>query len=68
MKTLSQLWSIMRASRADPETVAQLQQKRLAQLVSYARGHSPFYTRLLNDLPHWSLTDIPPVKTQLMAH
>ncbi|MCA9986673.1 MAG: phenylacetate--CoA ligase family protein [Anaerolineales bacterium] len=69
MKTLSQLWSIMRASRADPETVAQLQQKRLAQLVSYARGHSPFYTRLLNDLPaHWSLTDIPPVtKTQLMA-
>ena len=68
MKQLSRLWSIWRAGRANPETIARLQQQRLARLVAYARAQAPFYSRQYTMLPSsWSPADLPPVnKPQLM--
>jgi len=48
-----------------------LQQQRLAQMIAYARDHSPFYRQLYRDLPTGfsKLQDLPPVtKPQLMAN
>jgi phenylacetate-coenzyme A ligase PaaK-like adenylate-forming protein len=61
------LW---RAQREGPAAIARRQDRRLAALVAFARGHSPLYRQLYADLPvdGWTLADLPPTaKQDLMA-
>ena len=46
-----------------------LQEKRLREMVGYARANSPLYAELYKNLPeNWTLGDLPPVnKRELMA-
>jgi phenylacetate-CoA ligase len=60
-----------RNERATPEQLATLQQRKLEQLVAFARRRSPFFARLYADLPErgYRLSDLPPVgKPTMMAH
>jgi phenylacetate-CoA ligase len=59
-----------RAERGGAAAVAARQQRRLADLVRFARARSPFYRALYQDLPAdgVDLRQLPPVtKTQLMS-
>lgn len=70
---LSASWSALRNGRSGPGADARLagiQARRLAELVAFARAHSPFYTSLYADLPdHVDHVAMLPVthKAQLMA-
>lgn len=59
-----------RTVRSGSSAVEQRQRTRLAELVHYARGHSPFYAQLYSGLPNEvELGALPVVsKPQLMAH
>ena len=62
------VWWSLHAGRAYVEQVAQA---RLAELIGFARQHSPFYRDLYRRLPagEHDLSRLPPVtKSQLMAH
>lgn len=52
------------------EKRSELRNKRLHELVEYARANSPYYRELYKDLPdQFELSDLPPVdKKTLMAH
>ena len=40
-----------RARRGGPAAIAQRQRERLADMVAFARAHSPYYRSLYQDLP-----------------
>ena len=45
----------------------QLQKQRLRELVTYARGHSPYFKQLYKDLPeNFSLADLPPTEKNVL--
>jgi phenylacetate-coenzyme A ligase PaaK-like adenylate-forming protein len=70
MDRLNQKWMLFSASRRRPEAVARIQRQRLVKLVDYAKKHSPFYSRLYQDIPPGGLdlASLPPVnKNALMA-
>jgi phenylacetate-CoA ligase len=48
---LGLLWDARRARKHGPAARAQRQRARLAELVAYARAHSPYYRELYKDLP-----------------
>ncbi len=64
-------WDCWRSSRSKPRVIATRQQARLADLVGFARAHSPYYHQRYHQLPPGA-SDIhllPPVtKSELMAH
>jgi hypothetical protein len=43
------LLDVRRASKGGAETIAQRQRLRLAEIVNYARAHSPYYRELYAD-------------------
>ena len=55
---------------ATPEQRAAIQNRRLRELVSYAREHSPYYAELYADVPEqFALSDLPATnKRKLMEH
>ncbi len=64
-------WDIWHTPRKGSSAIAQTQQKRLCDLVDYARLHSPLYRRLYEHVPRQieDITSLPPVtKSQLMAN
>jgi hypothetical protein len=64
-------WDIWRAGRASPAALIARRRARLADLVTFARAHSPYYRRLYQDLPAHveDMRRLPPVtKGELMAH
>lgn len=68
------LLSAMRACSAyrklPPAEREALTEKRLRNIVAYAKAHSPYYAALYRDVDpaHFALTDLPPVnKSELMA-
>jgi phenylacetate-CoA ligase len=74
MKTLNPLSVFMdarRVTRGTPEMIADRQQKRLSELVAFARAHSRFYAEKYRGLPE-TISDVrqlPPVtKVELMDH
>lgn len=74
MKTLNPLYVFLdarRVTRGTPEMIAARQQKRLTELVAFARAHSRFYAEKYRGLPE-TITDmrqLPPVtKVELMEH
>lgn len=74
MKTLNPLYVFLdarRVTRGAPEMIAQRQQKRLNELVTFARASSRFYANKYRGLPE-TITDVrqlPPVtKVELMEH
>lgn len=74
MKTLNPLYVFMdarRVTRGTPEMLAQRQQKRLNELVNFARHNSRFYAEKYRSLPE-NISDVrqlPPVtKIELMEH
>lgn len=56
--------------KASAEERTAIQNRRLRELVSYAREHSPYYARLYADVPEqFSLSDLPATnKRHLMEH
>ncbi|MGW8246790.1 MAG: phenylacetate--CoA ligase family protein [Acidiferrobacterales bacterium] len=63
-------YDLWRAQRQGEAGLAARRERRFAELVRYAREHSPFYQNLYKDLPadNVALRDLPPVtKRQLMA-
>jgi phenylacetate-coenzyme A ligase PaaK-like adenylate-forming protein len=71
MKRPFLFWHIWRAGHSKMDTVANIQQRRLADLVTFARSHSPFYGQHYRQLPTLcaDLHALPPVtKPLLMAH
>ena len=56
--------------KMSPEKQRETREKRLRELVAYARENSPYYRNLYRDLPaSFELSDLPPVnKRDLMAH
>ena len=69
MSLLGKMIKTHGADKNQREKNLKLQDKRLRDLVDYARTHSPFYKELYSQLgEYYSLTDLPPVtKPQLMA-
>lgn len=74
MKTLNPLYVFMdarRVTRGAPELITDRQQKRLNELVAFARANSRFYAEKYRSLPE-TITDVrqlPPVtKIELMEH
>jgi phenylacetate-CoA ligase len=64
------VWDIRRIGRASPAALAGRRRVRLADLVTFARTHSPYYRRLYRDLPERieDVRGLPPVtKAGLMA-
>ena len=64
-------WDMWRIPRKGPEAIAVVQRARLADMVAFARTHSPFYRRHYQDLPAdvSDLRQLPPVtKPTLMAN
>ncbi len=58
-------------SRATPEALAEVQLRRINELVAYARRHAPFYERRYRGLPEVirDVRELPPVtKRELMAN
>ena len=45
------LWDTWIAMKQGPSAIAQRQRARLAEMVAYARDHSPYYRELYKDLP-----------------
>jgi phenylacetate-coenzyme A ligase PaaK-like adenylate-forming protein len=73
MKKIGMLKAIMESrafSKADPAGRAALQERRLKDMIAWARAESPFYRKLYKDLPaDCSLLDLPVVEKQtLMAN
>ncbi len=65
------VWDCWRSSHSKPTDIAKHQQARLADLVSYARTHAPFYQQHYHQLPLNASDNhlLPPVtKSELMAH
>ena len=70
-KILRLAWDVWRTGRGETSAIVPRQKKRLADLIEFARIHSPFYRKLyrhitfpINDLRH-----LPPVtKHELMAN
>jgi phenylacetate-CoA ligase len=62
-------FDLWRAQRQGESGLAERRERRLKELLRYARSHSPFYQRLYDGLPEdTALSDLPPVnKRQLMA-
>ena len=60
-----------RVTRENPEMLVCRQKKRLSELVTFTRKHSPFYAKKYRHLPE-NITDVqqlPPLtKTELMEH
>lgn len=56
--------------KMSPGKQREIREKRLRELVAYARENSPYYRNLCKDLPaSFQLSDLPPVnKKDLMAH
>ncbi|MBR0139831.1 MAG: phenylacetate--CoA ligase family protein [Firmicutes bacterium] len=53
--------------KTDPAGREALREKRLRELVDYARKNSPYYRELYKDLPeNWSLEDLPPVSKRTL--
>jgi len=70
-KVLRLAWDVWRTSRAKTSTIASHQQTRLADLIEFARAHSPLYGKLYRHLtfPINDLRNLPPVtKQDLMAN
>ena len=67
----SPVWEIWQNTHRNPAAIKARQQRRLAELVRFARQHSPFYRKLYGELP-LEIQDIhllPAVtKADLMAH
>jgi phenylacetate-coenzyme A ligase PaaK-like adenylate-forming protein len=64
-------WDMWQAGTGSPAKIAARQRRRLADLVAFARLHSPYYRDLYKQLPaHISDPRVLPVvmKPQLMAH
>jgi phenylacetate-coenzyme A ligase PaaK-like adenylate-forming protein len=70
-KGLRLAWNVWRTGRGKTSSVAALQQKRLADLIEFARDHSTLYRKLYQQLriPIEDLRHLPPVtKQDLMAN
>jgi phenylacetate-coenzyme A ligase PaaK-like adenylate-forming protein len=68
---LSVAWDAWLAKRAGLPGILDRQQKRLNELVAFAREHSPYYAGIYRNLPARvdDIQQLPPVtKTDLMAH
>lgn len=67
---LSTAWDVIRVNHAGPSAVAARQERRLNDLVAFARVRSPYYRRLYAGLPaRVEARRLPPVaKPELMAH
>ena len=68
---LSASWDAWRTARAGKQGIAQRQQERLQELVSYARTHSRYFADVYQDVPEQvtSLKQLPVVtKSVLMDH
>lgn len=64
------MWDVWRATKSGQDGIAVRQQRRLADIVSYARTHAPFYAEKYRHLPE-NMTEVQqlPVstKTELMS-
>jgi len=70
MERLSQNWKLFYARRRSPDAILRVQRQRLANIVDYAKNHSPYYQRLYRHIPPpaTDLLHLPPVtKPGLMA-
>jgi phenylacetate-CoA ligase len=68
---LTASWDAWRATRAGKQGIAQRQQERLQELVSYARTQSRYYAHVYRDVPEQvtSITQLPVVtKAEMMNH
>jgi phenylacetate-CoA ligase len=64
-------WDAWRTAREGKLRIAERQQKRLQELVSYARTHSRYYAQVYQDVPEQviALTQLPAVtKAEMMSH
>ena len=70
MSLMSAMATTYRSGNASREKIAQLQQKRLNKLVSYAKANSPYYRRLFADSGNpVRLADLPATsKPTMMAN
>lgn len=65
------LFDACRARKRGPDAIAKRQRERLAEMVTFARGHSPYYREIYHDLPERvdDPTLLPPTnKKALMAY
>ena len=70
-KALRLAWDVRRIKRAKTSVIRARQQKRLTELVDFAKAHSPFYRKLYGHLlsPVNDIRHLPPVtKQELMAN
>lgn len=72
MNSATNFWQIWRAIRQEPAEIKQVQRRRAADLVAFARDFSPFYYRHYRHLPaagDYPWHELPPVtKSTLMEH
>jgi phenylacetate-CoA ligase len=64
-------WDTYRTAREGQAGVARRQQERLRDIVTYARAHSPYYSKLYRDVPQplSEIRQLPVVtKPELMSH
>lgn len=68
---LTASWGAWRTARKGKERIAQRQQERLQELVTYARTHSRYYAQVYRDVPEQviAITQLPVVtKAEMMDH